>query len=298
MPESATGKAQDAVPLRLGTRHAFRRVVCLTEETTETLYRIGAEDRLVGISTFVVRPPRAKREKPVVSQFTKADTETILAVEPDLVLAFSDLQADICAALIRAGVEVHCFNHRSVPEILGMIRTVAALVDLPERGEALAEELVAELRGIEQAAAAFPVRPRVYFEEWHDPIITGIRWVTELIEIAGGIDVFPEFREARLAKDRTLSDPGRILERKPDIYLASWCGRKFRRDWVEARPGWAQAPFVRDGHVHAIDSGTILQPGPGALTDGVRTIHRILADFAGSPPAPVALQESSWPEAP
>jgi iron complex transport system substrate-binding protein len=264
----------------------IRRIACLTEETTETLYRMGEEERIVGISAFTVRPARAKREKPVVCQFTKADLDAVLAVEPDLVLAFSDLQADICAGLIRLGVAVHCFNQRSVPGILAMIRTLGALVDRPEKGERLARELAGGLDGIAEAASRFPRRPRVYFEEWHDPMIAGIRWVAELVEIAGGEDCFPEFRYAKLARDRIVADPARVLEREPDVYLGSWCGRKFRPDYLERRPGWAGAPFLQAGRVHEIDASTILQPGPGALTDGVWEIHRILAGIAGAEPAP------------
>ncbi len=271
-----------------------RRIVCLTEDTTEVLYRLGAEDRIVGISAFTVRPSRARRDKPVVSQFIKAEIETIAGLEPDLVLAFSDLQADICRELIARGLEVHCFNHRSVPEILGMIRRLGALIGAPEKGAALAGELQAELEAIAGAAARFPWHPKVYFEEWHDPMISGIRWVAELVEIAGGVDLFPEFRETRLARERTVDGPEFVLRRNPDVYLASWCGRKFRPDYLEKRPGWPEAPFMRQHRVFEIDSSTILQPGPGALTDGVREIHRILAGVVGAEPAPVALRPSGW----
>ena len=262
-----------------------RRIVCLTEETTEILYRMGEADRIVGISAFTVRPPEARRDKPVVSQFVKADLEKITALEPDLVLGFSDLQADICAELIRRGIEVHCFNQRSVGDILEVVRSLGALIGVPEKGQALAGELSEGLERIAGAAGLFPMRPRVYFEEWPDPLITGIRWVSELIEIAGGDDVFSDHRDARLARDRTLPGPEAVLERSPDVYLASWCGRKFRRDYLDNRPGWADAPFMKREHVFDIDSSTILQPGPGALTDGVSTIHRILAQVAGGTPA-------------
>ena len=260
-----------------------QRIVCLTEETTETLYRMGEADRIAGISAFTVRPPEAKRDKPVVSQFVKADLEKIAALDPDLVLGFSDLQADICAELIRRGIEVHCFNQRSVAEILDMVRVLGAMIGEPEKGRALAQELEAELEAIAEQASHFPWRPRVYFEEWHDPLITGIRWVSELIEIAGGEDVFRELRGARLARERTLSGPDAVLERRPDVYLASWCGRKFRRDYLDKRPGWSEAPFMKEGRVFEIDSSTILQPGPAALTDGVQAIHRILAQVSTSP---------------
>lgn len=255
-----------------------RRIVCMTEETTDALYLMGEEDRIVGISAFTVRPARARDEKPVVSQFTKANTEEILALEPDLVLGFSDLQADICADLIRAGVEVHCFNQRSVEEILDMIRRLGGMIGEPAKGEALASDLERRLEEIRSAAAGFSWRPRVYFEEWHDPMISAIRWVSELIEIAGGEEVFPEFRESRGASGRIVADPARVLEREPDVYLASWCGRKFRPDYLEKRQGWPEASFMKAGRVYEIDSSTILQPGPGALTDGVKEIHRILAE--------------------
>jgi iron complex transport system substrate-binding protein len=276
-------------------RQGIRRIVCLTEETTECLYRMGEGDRVVGISAFTVRPPEARRDKPVVSQFVKAEIEKIAALGPDLVLAFSDLQADIVAELVRRGIEVHAYNQRSVAEILGMIRRLGALIGEPAKGEALAVELERGLAAIERAAAAFPRRPRVYFEEWHDPLISGIRWVSELVEIAGGEDVFPEFREARLARDRTIASPDLVLARNPEVYLASWCGRKFRPDYLAKRPGWREAPFLREGRVYEIDSSSILQPGPGALTDGVRAIHRILAGVVGAEPARVALEPAYAP---
>jgi iron complex transport system substrate-binding protein len=221
----------------------------------------------------------------VVSQFIKVDLEKLLPLKPDLALAFSDLQADICAELIRRGIEVHCFNQRSVAGILDMLRRLGALIGEPTKGEHLAAELETGLGEIAAAARRFPRRPRVYFEEWHDPMISGIRWVSELIEIAGGEDVFPEFRSSVLAKDRTVSGPEAVLERKPDVYLASWCGRKFRPDYLKKRPGWPDAPFMKAGRVYEIDSSIILQPGPAALTEGVREIHRILAEVAGAPPA-------------
>ena len=262
-----------------------RRIVCLTEETTEMLYRMGEEERIVGISAFTVRPPQARRDKPVVSQFVKADLEKIAALEPDLVLGFSDLQADVCAELIRQGIEVHCFNQRSVTDILDVTRRLGALIGQPEKGQALAKEMQDGLERIAGSAARFPMRPRVYFEEWPDPLITGIRWVSELIEIAGGEDVFADRRDARLARDRTLPGPEAVLERAPDVYLASWCGRKFRRDYLDKRLGWPEATFMKQERVFEIDSSTILQPGPGALIDGVLAIHRILAQVTGTTPA-------------
>ena len=269
------------------------RIVCMTEETTECLYRMGEQARIVGISAFTVRPPEAREEKRVVSQFTKANIDEILALEPDLVLGFSDLQADICAELIRKGIEVHCFNQRSVEQILDMVRRLGAMIGEWQKGESLAQELEEGLNAVRRAAATFGRRPRVYFEEWHDPMITGIRWVSELIEIAGGEDIFPEHRSASLAKDRIVSRPELVLEREPEVYMASWCGRKFRRDYLEKRDGWSAAPFMKEGRVFEIDSSMILQPGPASLTDGVMAVHRILADVVGADPAPVSAMEGS-----
>src|SRR5262245_61202572 len=284
-PEREKGKQMGGVETLIHGGGPPRRIVCLTEETTEILYRMGEEDRIVGISAFTVRPPEARREKPVVSQFVKADLDKIAGLEPDLVLGFSDLQADICAELIRRGIEVHCFNQRSVADILEVVRRLGALIGAPEKGQALASELTEGLERIAASAARFPMRPRVYFEEWPDPLITGIRWVSELIEIAGGTDVFADRRDGRLARERTLAGPEAVLERTPDVYLASWCGRKFRRDYLDNRSGWREAPFMKQEHVFEIDSSSILQPGPGALTDGVMTMHRILAQVAGGTPA-------------
>lgn len=289
---SPDGREIASTPASWRTPRRVERVVCLTEETTECLYRMGEDHRIVGVSAFTVRPPHARDEKPVVSQFIKAKIPEIVALKPDMVLAFSDLQADIVADLVRAGIEVHCFNQRSVAEILAMVRRLGAVVGVPGKAEALAAEMEGHLAAVETAAAHFPRRPRVYFEEWHDPMISGIRWVAELVEIAGGVDVFPEFREAALAKDRTIADPGIVLERRPDVYFASWCGRKFRPDYLQKRPGWSEAPFMKMGHVYEIDSGTILQPGPGSLLDGVHEIHRILADVVGAEPAPAP--RSAW----
>ncbi len=256
------------------------RIVCLTEETTETLYLLGEEHRIVGISGFTVRPPRARKEKPMVSVFTSADTEAILALEPDLVLGFSDLQADIASTLIKAGLPVFVFNQRSVPEILTTIRQIGALVGAEAKAATLVAELEAGLDAARARAATFPHHPRVYFEEWGDPLITGIRWVTELIEIAGGIDTFPELREKRLAKDRILADPLEVVRRAPDVIVGSWCGRKFQKQRVLARPGWSGVPAVKSGELHEIKSSIILQPGPAALGDGVRALSDIFARWA------------------
>ena len=256
------------------------RIVCLTEETTETLYLLGEEDRIVGISGFTVRPARARREKPRVSAFTSAKTDRILALEPDLVLGFSDLQADIAATLIRAGLDVRVFNHRGVDGILAMIRSLGGMVGCPDRAEALAATLADGLNGIQAAGEALGRRPRVFFEEWDDPLFSGIRWVSELIGIAGGEDCFPELACAPLGKDRIIADPMAVVRRAPDIIVGSWCGKKFRPERVAARPGWADVPAVRDGEIHEIKSALILQPGPAALTEGVEALHRIVRAWA------------------
>jgi iron complex transport system substrate-binding protein len=258
------------------------RIVCLTEETTETLYLLGEERRIVGISGFTVRPPRARREKPKVSAFTSARIGKIVELRPDLVLGFSDLQADIAAELIRAGIEVHVFNHRSVAEILRMIATLGAMVGCAAKAEALCVELSAGLEAIRISAAGFDRRPRVYFEEWDEPQISGIRWVSELIGIAGGDDCFPELAREPLGRNRIIADPLEVPRRSPDVIFGSWCGKKFRPEHVAARAGWSEVPAVRDGHLYEIKSSIILQPGPAALTDGVRELHARLASVTSS----------------
>jgi iron complex transport system substrate-binding protein len=257
-----------------------QRIVCLTEETTETLYRLGEDWRIVGISGFTVRPPQARREKPRVSAFTSARIDRIVALEPDLVLGFSDLQADIAAALVRAGLDVHVFNHRSVADILRMIRTLGGMIGCEVKARALTDELAAHLEEVGRRAAALPRRPRVYFEEWDDPLISGIRWVSELVELAGGEDCFPELAREPLGRDRIVADPLEVARRAPDIVLGSWCGKKFRPDRVAARPGWSAVPAVRAGFVREIKSALILQPGPAALTDGVRAIQSVIDEWA------------------
>lgn len=251
------------------------RIVCLTEETVETLYLLGEERRIVGISGYCVRPPEARRDKPRVSAFTSADIPKILDLRPDLVLSFSDLQADIVAALIRQGVAVHAFNQRSVAEILAMIRTLGALTGAGARAERLAQELAAGLAQAEARAARLPWRPKVYFEEWDEPNITGIAWVSELIAAAGGIDIFAERAQGKAARDRIVTAAD-IIERQPDLIIGSWCGKKFRAERVAARPGFARIPAVRDGAVHEIKSPLILQPGPAALTDGLAEVQRLI----------------------
>ena len=257
-----------------------RRIVCLTEEPTETLYALGAQDRIVGISGFTVRPPIARKEKPKVSAFTSAKIDEILKLEPDFVVGFSDIQADIASALVRRGVEVWISNHRSVEGVLDYIRRLGALVGAGERADAYAGELQRGLDAIERASSALPRRPKVYFEEWDEPLITGIRWVAELVRIAGGYDVFPERAMEPLAKARILEDSDEVVRRAPDIILGSWCGKKFRPEKVAARAGWRAIPAVRDGELHEVKSPLILQPGPAALTDGVRAIAGIVHAWA------------------
>ena len=250
------------------------RIVCLTEETTETLYLLGEGDRVVGVSGYTVRPPEA-RQKPRVSAFINARFEKIEALRPDLVLAFSDLQADIAAELARRGFNVVLFNQRSVAEILQMIRMLGGLIGCADRSEALAATLEKGLEEIRARASRVPRRPRVYFEEWDDPLISGIQWVEELIEIAGGDPIFPELRHAKLAKDRIVQ-PDQVVRRRPEVIIASWCGKAVRREKIASRAGWDALPAVQAGHIHEIKSALILQPGPAALTDGVRQLHEII----------------------
>lgn len=257
-----------------------QRIVCLTEEPTETLYALGEQHRIVGISGFTVRPPQARREKPKVSAFTSAKIGEIMALKPDLAIGFSDIQSGIAAELIKQGVEVWIANHRSVDGILDYIRRLGALVGAADKADAYARDIEDGLRAIEQAAAALPRRPRVYFEEWDEPIITGIRWVAEIVRIAGGDDVFPELSVEPLAKQRILANGDEVARRAPDIILGSWCGKKFRPERVAARPGWDTIPAVRDGELHEIKSPLILQPGPAALTDGVNAIAAIIQAWA------------------
>jgi iron complex transport system substrate-binding protein len=257
-----------------------RRIVCLTEEPTEVLYALGLEERIVGISGFTVRPPRARREKPRVSAFISAKIERILALKPDFVIGFSDIQAEIAASLIKSGVEVWISNHRSVEGILGYVRRLGALVGAAAEAEIYASRLEAHIERVREAAASLPRRPRVYFEEWDEPLITAIRWVSEIIGIAGGDDVFPERALCALGKDRILADANEVVRRAPDIILGSWCGKRFRPNQVAARVGWDQVPAVRDGELHEIKSPLILQPGPAALTDGLDAIHRVLRDWS------------------
>ncbi len=252
------------------------RIVCLTEESTETLYRLGEERRIVGISGYTVRPARARREKPRVSAFLSARIDRIVELKPDLVIGFSDLQADIARDLAKAGLNVLIFNQRSVDEILSMILTLAAIVGAADRGRALVAELEAGLAEIREQAKAFPRRPRVYFEEWDEPMISAIRWVSELVEIAGGEDVLADLSHSRSATGRIVSDSSLLIQKDPQVILGSWCGKKFRPERVAARPGWSAVAAVKNQELHEIKSADILQPGPAALTDGVRRIHQIL----------------------
>jgi iron complex transport system substrate-binding protein len=259
-----------------------QRIVCLTEETTETLYLLEEDWRIVGISGFTVRPARARKEKPRVSAFTSAKIGRIIDLQPDLVLGFSDLQADIAAELVRAGIEVHVFNHRSVEETLRMIRTLGGMIGCESKTQRLVEQLTVGLQAVRQRAASLPRRPRVYFEEWDEPQISCIRWVSELIGIAGGADVFPELAVESLGRNRIMADPLEVPRRAPDIILGSWCGKKFQPAQVAARPGWADVPAIRGGFVREIKSPIILQPGPAALTDGVRAIQEVIVEWAAA----------------
>jgi iron complex transport system substrate-binding protein len=263
--------------------HPPERIVCLTEETVETLYLLGQEARIVGVTGYAVRPARVRREKPRIGAFTSANIEKILALEPDLVLTFSDLQADIAAELIRAGVEVHAFNQRSVEGVFAMIETVGALCGARDRADALVQRLRDNLEQTRARASELAYRPRVFFEEWDDPLITGIRWVAELIDIAGGIDIFPENAAAQAAPDRIVS-AGEVAKRAPDIIIGSWCGKKFVPARVRDRPGFDGVPAVRFGQLHEIKSPIILQPGPAALTDGLEALETIIHQWSPQTP--------------
>jgi iron complex transport system substrate-binding protein len=254
------------------------RIVCLTEETTETLYLLGQGDRVVGVSGYTVRPPEA-RKKPKISAFINAKFDKIVALQPDLVLAFSDLQADLVAELIRRGLPVVTFNQRSVDEIFQMIRMLGGLVGCQTEAEALADRLHAGLDELRVSAARFARRPRVFFEEWDEPLISGIRWAEELVEIAGGVPIFPELARCGLAKDRIV-DPADVARRDPDVIFASWCGKKVKKATIQGRPGWDRVAAVRDDRIFEIKSTYILQPGPASLMDGVAQLHAHLLAFS------------------
>jgi iron complex transport system substrate-binding protein len=257
-----------------------RRIVCLTEEATEWLYLLGEEARIVGISGYTVRPRRAREEKPKVSAFLTAKIDRILELEPDCVFGFSDLQADIASALVKRGVQVTIFNQRSVEEIFSMLYQVAAMVGRADDGVRLLEGMRERLLQVEAATRTLPRRPRVYFEEWDEPHISAIRWVSELLGIAGGDDVFAELALQPLGKDRIIGDGAEIVRRNPDIVIGSWCGKKFRAEKVAARPGWQEVNAVRTGQLFEIKSADILQPGPAALTDGLGQLHRIVREWS------------------
>ena len=257
-----------------------QRIVCLTEEPTEVLYALGEEHRIVGISGFTVRPARARREKPRVSAFTQARIERIVELQPDLVVGFSDIQAEIARDLIRCGIEVWISNHRSVSGILGYVRRLGALVGASARADEYAQELEAGLAAIRERARHLPQRPRVYFEEWDEPMISAIQWVSELITLAGGDDIFPECAASSLAKGRIVGDAQEVIRRAPEVILGSWCGKRFRPEHVRARPGWEAIPAVQAGELHEIKSSIILQPGPAALTDGAQALIGIFERWA------------------
>ena len=266
--------------MTLDIRTGPQRIVCLTEETTEWLYLLGEEARIVGISGYTVRPRRAREEKPKVSAFLSAKIDKILALQPDCVFGFSDLQADIASALIKHGVQVTVFNQRSVEEIFSMLYQVAAMVGQAQRALELLQAMRERLLQIESAGLALSRRPRVFFEEWDEPHISAIRWVSQLTGIAGGDDIFPELATQSLGKNRIIADGHEIVRRNPDIIIGSWCGKKFRAEKVAARAGWQDVNAVKHGQLFEIKSADILQPGPAALTDGVAQLHRIVTEWA------------------
>jgi iron complex transport system substrate-binding protein len=257
-----------------------QRIVCLTEETTEWLYLLGQERRIVGISGYTVRPPRARQEKPRISSFLDGKIGRIVALEPDLVIGFSDMQAALADKLIRAGLNVLVTNQRSVAQIFQTLRLVAGLVGAQDRAEAWIDQCQARHAQIAQAASTWPRRPRVYFEEWDEPMISAIRWVSELVTVAGGDDVFPELALQSMGRDRVIADALEPARRAPDVIIGSWCGKKFRPEKVAGRSGWAEVPAVRQGELHEIKSCDILQPGPAALTDGLEKLHKTCARWA------------------
>lgn len=253
-----------------------QRIACLSAETTEVLYLLNQQHRIAGISGFSTHPARAKREKPKIAAFSSANIEKILAVEPDLVLAFSNLQADIVASLVQAGLQVHVFNQRSISGILEMILTLGRLVEANTEAQTLVAELQAQLAQVAEHAEFLPHKPRVYFEEWNQPLISGIRWVSEMISLAGGTDCFADLSSAHSAKQRVIDDPDEVIRRQPDIIIGSWCGKKFQPEQVLARPGWASIPAVRAGQIHEIKSADILQPGPAAIRLGLKQLQGII----------------------
>ena len=266
------------VMMKLSTAYPSR-IVCLTEETTETLFLLGQGDRIVGVSGYTVRPPEA-RLKPKVSAFINARFDKIDALRPDLVLAFSDLQADLVSELVRRGLTVVTFNQRTVAEILQMIRMLGGLVGSQEAAERLANRLEADLDRIRESAARFPRPLRAFFEEWDNPIISGIRWVEELMTIAGGAPVFPELATAGLGRDRIV-DPAEVARRDPEVIFASWCGKKVKKATIRERAGWNAVSAVSENRIFEVKSTYILQPGPACLTEGVRQLHALLSRIHG-----------------
>jgi iron complex transport system substrate-binding protein len=263
----------------VNTKPAFpQRIICLTEETTEALYLMGEGDRVVGVSGYTVRPPEA-RQKPKVSAFTTAKIDKICALSPDLVLGFSDLQADIMKDLVKKGIPVLIFNQRSVSEILQMILMLGGIIGCSEKARSLVGELQRGLDCAAEKTVSLNRRPKVYFEEWMDPLISGIRWVEELIEIAGGDPIFPELRSKSLAKDRII-DADQVVARNPDVIIASWCGKRLVREKITGRPGWDKIEAVRTGRIHEIKSAYILQPGPASLTEGLAQLSGIISQTA------------------
>ena len=284
---------QEGAPRMIGPMSGYpSRIVCLTEETAETLFALGAGDRVVGVSGYTLRPPEA-RKKPRVSAYLTASLEKIDALEPDLVLAFSDLQADIVASLIKRGHTVMTFNQRSIAEILGMIRMVGSLVGLGDRAAHLCGNLEQGLAAMRLGAERLPYRPRVFFEEWPDPLISGIGWVEELVEIAGGEPIFPHLRRASIAPDRIVS-PEAVRLAAPDVIIGSWCGKRVRKDRITSRAGWHDIPAVRNGHIFEVKSTYILQPGPAPLTEGIRQLHAICRRATGVPLEPALAPEARW----
>ena len=273
-------QAAPAPAAAFSAHHSFRRIICLTAETTEVMYALGQENRIVGISGYSTRPARARREKPKVSAFSTAKLDKILALQPDLVLGFSNLQADIAAHLIRAGIEVHLFNQRSIAEILRMIITIGRLTDSYGKAESIVKALEDEIAAARESAAEITIRPTVYFEEWDEPIISGIRWVSELIETAGGRDCFEELSMHAAAGDRVIADSSRVIEKMPDIIIGSWCGKNFQPEKLMSRPGWSVIPAVRNGFVYEIKSADILQPGPSVITHGLKQLQSIIRCWA------------------
>ncbi|WP_151634350.1 cobalamin-binding protein [Noviherbaspirillum aerium] len=259
------------------TASGYRRIACLSTEAVETLYALGAEDLIAGISGFTTRPARARSEKPKISGFSSSKIERILAVRPDLVIGFSNMQADICRDLAAAGIEVHLFNQRDLAGILRMVRTLALLVERRDQGERLVNHLQAHIDAIRQRSAGYTVRPRIYFEEWNEPLISGIGWVSDMIGIAGGDDAFADLAQHPGARERIIADPEEVVRRAPDIIIGSWCGKKFRPETVCGRTGWDAIPAVRDGMVHEIKSADILSPGPAAITEGLTRLAALVA---------------------